>query len=74
MERTREEATRVIDEIVGRCVRDPEFGKRVLSDVETTLAEYEPCEGILDDFRALAEFREEALAAWKDLRKILYEK
>jgi hypothetical protein len=72
MERTTEEAIRVIDEIVGRCVRDPEYGERVLSDVEGTLAEYDPCEGILDDFRALAEHREEALGKWQQLRKILY--
>jgi hypothetical protein len=74
MERTAEEATRVIDEIVGRCVRDPDYAERVLTDVEATLAEYDPCEGILDDFRALVECREEALAGWQELRRILYEK
>ena len=74
MERTFEEATKVIDEIVGRCIRHPEYGERVLSDPEATLAEYEPDEGILDDFRALAEHREEALEGWRRLRSIVYEK
>ena len=73
MLRTIEEATKVIDEIVGRCVRDPGYGEHVLDDPETALAEYDPCEGILDDFRALAEHREDALAAWEDLRVIMYQ-
>jgi hypothetical protein len=74
MVRTIEEATKVIDEIVGRCVRDLAYGQRVLDDPEVTLAEYEPCDGILEDFRALADHREEALAGWQRLRAIMYEK
>jgi hypothetical protein len=73
MVRTIEEATKVIDEIVGRCVRDLAYGQRVLDDPEVTLAEYEPCDGILEDFHALAEHREEALAGWQRLRAIMYE-
>ena len=72
MVRTMEEATMVIDEIVGRCVRDLEYGKRVLDNPEVTLAEYDPCEGILDDFRALAKHREEALDNWLTLRFIIH--
>lgn len=72
MVRTMEEATRVIDEIVGRCVRDLEYGKRVLDSPEVTLAEYDPCEGILDDFRALAKYREEALSSWQMLQTIVH--
>ncbi len=73
MVRTMEEATRVIDEIVGRCVRDTEYGKRVLDNPEVTLAEYDPCEGILDDFRALARYREEALESWQTLQAIVHQ-
>jgi hypothetical protein len=72
--RTFEEATKLIDEIVGRCIRHPEYGERVLSDPEATLAEYQPDEDILDDFRALSEHREEALDGWRRLRSIVYEK
>jgi hypothetical protein len=74
MQRTFEEATKVIDEIVGRCIRHEEYGERVLSDPEAALAEYEPDEDILDDFRALAEHRDEALDRWRRLRSIVYEK
>ena len=73
MVRTIEEATQVVDEIVGRCVRDSEYGEHVLNDPETALAEYEPCEDILDYFRALAEHRDDVLAAWQRLRTIVYD-
>lgn len=43
-----------MDGIVGRCIREPEFGRRVLEDPATTLAEYGLNEDELDDFRALA--------------------
>lgn len=72
MERTMEEATKVIDEIVGRCVRDPQYAVRVLDHPEETLAEYDPCEGILDDFRALAKTRDEALSHWLEIRSFVH--
>ena len=73
MERTMEEATRVIDEIVGRCVRDPEYAQRVLDSPEMSLAEYDPCEDILDDFRVLARNREETLQNWRKVRSFVHQ-
>jgi hypothetical protein len=72
MGRSIEEETKLLDEIVGRCVREPEFGRRVLLDPKTALAEYDASEGLVDDFRALAEHGDETLRDWLRLRKIVF--
>ena len=72
MGRSIEDETRLLDEIIGRCVRDPDFGHRVLLDPKATLAEYDASEGIVDDFRALAQHRDEALRDWLRLKQIVY--
>jgi hypothetical protein len=72
MGRTVEESCVLIDTITGRCVREPEFGLRVLDSPEEALAEYELNEGELEDFQMLAaHHREYALAHWDVLRKAL---
>jgi hypothetical protein len=73
MRRSIEEETKLLDEIVGRCVRDPEFGRRALLDPQTALAEYNASEGLVDDFRALAEHGDDTMRDWLQLRKIVYQ-
>jgi hypothetical protein len=67
--RSYEESCALLDQIVGRCVRDVEFGSAVLSDPETALLEYDLNEDELDDFRALrARHRDEAAESWAAIR------
>ncbi len=72
IERTMEEATHLIDEIVGRCVADPVYAEFVLDHPEEALAPLHPDEDILDDFRALAPMRAEALDQWARMRVLFY--
>jgi hypothetical protein len=72
MVRSIEEETKLLDEIVGRCVRDPDFGRHALLDPKTALAEYNASDGLMDDFRALAEDGDDTLRDWLQLRKIVY--
>ena len=74
MGRSIEEETKLLDEIVGRCVRDPEFGRHALLDPQTALAEYNASDGLVDDFRALAEDADDTLRDWLQLRQIIYQK
>jgi hypothetical protein len=67
--RTVDESCALLDQIIGRCVRDADFGARVLADPETALAEYELQEDELDDFRALKEkHAKEAAESWAEAR------
>ena len=67
--RTFEQSCRLLDEIVGRCVRDMAFAASVLDDPESALLEYELEEHELDDFRALrARHRDEAREGWAAIR------
>ena len=67
--RTVEQSTVLIDQIVGRCVREADFGSRVLGSPEEALAEYQLNELELDDFRALrAQYPKEAARHWAHLR------
>lgn len=67
--RTYEESCRLLDEIVGRCVRDAEFAVSVLTDPEIALKEYELNEDELDDFRALKNRHfDETKEGWSALR------
>jgi len=45
---------RLMDTIVGLCIRDLEFGKSVLEDPVSALAEFDLEQDELDDFLALA--------------------
>jgi hypothetical protein len=68
--RTYEESCALLDQIVGRCVRDEAFARAVLADPEAALQEYELNEDELDDFRALRDrHREEAAAGWAAIRR-----
>ena len=49
-----DERLRLMDAIVGLCIRDLEFGRRVLADPMTTLAHFELEPDEMDDFVALA--------------------
>jgi hypothetical protein len=67
--RTYEESCALIDQIVGRCVREAAFASLVLSDPEAALAEYKLNEGELEDFRALrAGHRQDADEVWNTIR------
>jgi hypothetical protein len=71
--RTFEQSTRLIDEIVGRCVREPAFGRAVIHDPEQTLAAYALNEAEMKDFLALrAQLGDEALGQWAQLRASLF--
>ena len=70
--RTYEESCRLLDEIVGRCVRDAEFAVSALNDPEIALKEYELNEDEMDDFRALKNRHfDEAKEGWSVLRTSL---
>ncbi|MBI4817205.1 MAG: hypothetical protein HY791_13165 [Deltaproteobacteria bacterium] len=62
------ESTALIDRIIGRCVREPEFAKRVLLDPTATLAEYELTKPELDDFLALQRYSGDADEVWTRVR------
>ena len=67
--RSYEESCALLDQIVGRCVRDAGFASAVLGDPDGALAEYELNEDELDDFRALrARHRDEAYEGWAAIR------
>jgi hypothetical protein len=68
--RSYEESCRLLDGIVGRCVRDASFASRVLGDPESALREYDLNEDELEDFVVLqAHHREEAGAIWAAIRE-----
>ena len=68
--RTYEESCALLDQVVGRCVRDADFACDVLEDPETALAEYELNEDEMDDFRSLKRrHRDEADMVWSAIRK-----
>ena len=67
--RTKEESCALLDQIVGRCVRDVRFATDVLADPEAALKEYELNEDELDDFRALKDrHHHEAAEGWEAIR------
>jgi hypothetical protein len=69
MARTVEESCKLIDIIVGRCVREPDFALAVLDDPEQALREYSLSEEELEDFTALSKRDHAAiLSGWDELR------
>ncbi len=72
MTRTAEESLRLIDLLVGRCVRDPEFAAAVLADPDATLSEYALSQDELDDFRVLSKRDHRVtLSGWAKLRQAI---
>lgn len=72
MIRTAEESLRLIDLIVGRCVRDHEFAAAVLTDPETTLSEYALNEDELEDFQELSKHDHRVtLSGWAKLHEAI---
>jgi hypothetical protein len=72
MIRTAEESLRLIDRLVGRCVRDAEFAAAVLTDPDAALREYALTEDELDDFRALsARDHGATLSGWAKLHQVI---
>jgi len=62
----------MIDLLVGRCVRDPEFAAAVLADPEAALSEYALSEDELEDFRVLSKGDHRAtLSGWAKLHKAI---
>jgi hypothetical protein len=71
--RTVDDSIALIDTIVGRCVRDHDFARKVMEDPETALAEYRLNSGELDDFIALkAQMGGTALEVWEALRELAF--
>jgi hypothetical protein len=69
MTRTLEESLSLIDRVVARCVREPDFAASVLTDPDGALRDYTLNEDELDDFRALsAGDRDAILSGWAALR------
>jgi hypothetical protein len=67
--RSYEESCALLDQIVGRCVREPQFSERVLADPGEALREYALTEDELDDFHALrAGHLAEAIEVWAAIR------
>jgi len=67
--RTYEESCVLLDQIVGRCVRDLTFAESVLANPEVALKEYDLNEDELDDFRAIkAKHSDEAAEGWAAIR------
>ncbi|WP_434427084.1 hypothetical protein [Nannocystis pusilla] len=63
------ESCALLDSIVGRCVREPEFAERVLDEPEAALAAYGLARHELDDFLALAgDHKQEAAETWAAIR------
>ena len=62
----------LLDSIVGRCIRDLDFGARVLLEPEAALVGYDLAEDEMDDFRALARYADEALPRWQQLHTLFY--
>jgi len=63
----------VLDGIVGRCIRDLDFGRRVLENPDLALVDYDLTEDELDDFRALAALRREGddvLGRWQHWQRV----
>lgn len=67
--RTYEESCLVLDQIVGKCVRDAEFAAAVLDNPERALASYQLTDDEMDDFRALKRgHQDEASRGWAEIR------
>jgi hypothetical protein len=70
--RSYQESCKLLDRIVGRCVRDAVFARAVLDDPEDALAPYELTDDEMDDFRALKRgHRDEAETIWAAIRAVL---
>lgn len=67
--RSYEESCALLDGIVGRCVRDRQFAKRVLADPKEALGEYELTADEIEDFQILcARHLSEANKVWTAIR------
>jgi len=72
MTRTIEESLRLIDRVVGRCVREPEFAAAVLADPEAALSQYALTQEELEDFRILSEVDPgRTLSGWAELHQAI---
>lgn len=69
MQRSYEQSCKLLDQIVGRCVRDPQFSARVMNDPRAALREFDLTEDELEDFLLLKDGHlEEATQAWNAIR------
>jgi hypothetical protein len=72
MGRSYEESCKLLDQIVGRCVRDPQFSTRVLADPREALREFDLNEDEMEDFLILKDGHlTEAVAVWDAVRERL---
>jgi hypothetical protein len=70
--RTANESVRLIDRLVGRCVREPGFAAAVLANPDVALCEYELSQDELDDFRVLsARDHGATLSGWARLHDVI---
>ena len=71
--RTVEESIALIDKIVGRCIREPEFGRAVIDDPETALRDYQLNKEEMGDFLALrVKVGEDAISYWRDMKAAMF--
>lgn len=72
MGRSYEESCKLLDQIVGRCIRDPRFSARVLADPRDALREFDLNEDEMEDFLILKDGHlNEAVAVWGAVRERL---
>lgn len=75
MERSYEQSCKLLDQIVGRCVRDPGFSALVMSDPREALREFDLTEDEIEDFLILKEDHfAEASQVWSAIRERLEKK
>jgi hypothetical protein len=63
-----------MDAIVGRCIREPAFGRTVLNNPDDALRSYNLSEQEMSDFRALAAQPRSPARAWESLRRVLIDR
>jgi hypothetical protein len=69
MSRSYEESCKLLDQIVGRCVRDPQFSALVMADPSAALREFDLTEDELEDFLILKDAHlTEATQVWTAIR------
>jgi hypothetical protein len=69
MERSYEQSCKLLDQIVGRCVRDPHFSAQVMADPRAALQAFNLTEDELEDFLILQDGHlAEATQVWSAIR------
>jgi len=71
--RNLDESISLIDALVGRCVREPEFARSVIADPLVALAAYDLTDGEMADFLALKrDVGTGAIRTWNGVREAVF--